>query len=105
MKCQGLFISVLLLFVGCSKDTTTPEPQGKKWENLSSMPTARHDFGFVECNSLLYAIGGYNADGLNKVEVYDPATDHWTTKAPMPTARAYLVVATVNGKIYAIGGL
>jgi len=106
MKSRILFISALLLLFSCSKeDNTTAKPEGKKWENLSPMPTGRHDFGFVECNNLLYAIGGYNADGLNKVDVYDPATDNWTTKAPMPTARAYLVVATVNGKIYAIGGL
>lgn len=111
MKHQLLSISVLfMLLFGCTKENTTipptpPPPEGEVWKNLSSMPTARHDFGFVECNSLLYAIGGYNADGLKKVEAYDPATDSWTTKKSMPTARAYLVVATVANKIYAIGGL
>jgi N-acetylneuraminic acid mutarotase len=108
MKYQLLNISVLfLLLYACSKkDTSMPKPpEPKTWKNLTSMPTARNNFGFVECNNLLYAIGGYNADGLNKVEVYDPAGDKWTTKTPMPTARAYLVVATVSNKIYAIGGL
>jgi len=109
MKHQLLSIALLILLLyGCTKDNTPiqpPPPAGKSWENLSSMPTARHDFGFVECNNLLYAIGGYNANGLNTVEVYDPATNKWTTKKPMPTARAYLAVAAVSNKIYAIGGI
>ncbi len=94
---------LLLLFSSCKKESA--DIQNKSWSSLAPIPTARHDFGFVECNNLLYAIGGYNADGLNKVEVYNPANDSWTTKAPMPTARGYLVVATVSNKIYAIGGI
>ena len=104
---------LFLLLCSCSKEdaltpsapSTPPAPPVKIWSNLASMPTARHDFGFVECNNLLYAVGGYNADGLNKVEAYDPASDKWTTKKAMPTARGYLVVASVANKIYAIGGI
>jgi hypothetical protein len=109
MKLQLLSISILILLLyGCTKGssvTPPPPPPDKGWQNLSSMPTPRHDFGFVECNNLLYAVGGYNADGLKTVEAYDPASDKWTTKASMPTARAYLVVASVSNKIYAIGGI
>jgi len=95
----GFFI-VLLLITSCKK-----ENQGEPWKSLSAMPTARHHLGFVEHNGLLYAIGGYNANGSNKVEVYNPANDSWQVKANMPTGRGYLVVAAVNGKIYAIGGV
>jgi N-acetylneuraminic acid mutarotase len=108
MKLQLISIPIVILLLNaCSKDNTASPvtPQNKGWQNLSSMPTPRHDFGFVECNNLLYAVGGYNADGLKTVEAYDPSSDRWTTKAPMPTARAYLVVATVSNKIYAIGGI
>jgi N-acetylneuraminic acid mutarotase len=108
MKPQLLIIPLLALLVnGCSKDnnTTPPPPPYKGWKTLSAMPTPRHDFGLVECNNLLYAVGGYNADGVATVEAYDPSSDKWTTKAPMLTARAYLVVASVSNKIYAIGGL
>jgi N-acetylneuraminic acid mutarotase len=94
--------NLFLLFCSCKKDNNVA-PQG--WKLLAPMPTARHDFGFVVCNDLFYAIGGYNADGLNKVETYDPVNDIWSTKATMPTARGYLVVAVVANKIYAIGGL
>ena len=106
MKTLSLYLLVLLLLAtGCSKEGGTSTTQPAAWKTLASMSTARHHFGFVVCNNLLYAIGGYNADGLNKVEVYDPASNTWQTRAPMPTARGYLVVATVGNKIYAIGGI
>jgi len=105
MKFRLLTTAVLfLLLLGCTKENDTGS-DSKSWKTLAPLPTARHDFGLVECNNLLYAIGGYNADGLNKVEAYDPSSDKWTTKAAMPTGRAYLVVATVGNKIYAIGGI
>jgi len=92
---------IISLFTGSCKK----ENEGESWKSLSPMPTARHHLGFVEYNGLLYAIGGYNANGSNKVEVYNPVNDTWDVKANMPTARGYLVVALVNGKIYAIGGV
>jgi N-acetylneuraminic acid mutarotase len=98
---------ILLLVSSCSKNNNGGGGGGGNpvWTMLAPMPTARHHFGFVENNGLFYAIGGYNANGLNTVEVYDPSANSWQTKAPMPTARGYLVVAAVAGKIYAIGGL
>jgi N-acetylneuraminic acid mutarotase len=102
MKNLFLIVLVLVLIVTSCRKEDTPR---NSWKTLKAMPTARHHLGFVECNNLLYAIGGYNADGLNKVEVYNPANDTWQTKAPMPTARGYLVVAAVSNKIYAIGGI
>ncbi len=99
-----LAFSVLLLLAnGCKKDSSGIS--GNVWKTLSPMPTARYNFGFVEYGGLLYAIGGYNANGLNVVEVYDPSNDSWQTKSAMPTARGWLVVAALSGKIYAIGGI
>src|SRR2546423_13612252 len=98
-----------LLFMSCKKEETAPgndsNPTINSWKTLAPMPTGRHHFGFVECNGLLYAIGGYNADALKKVEAYNSATNIWETKADMPTARGYLVVCVVSNKIYAIGGI
>ena len=97
-------IILLSLLASCSKNNgvTGGSPV---WKQLAPMPTAKEHFGFVEVGGLFYAIGGYNANGLNTVEVYDPSGNSWQTKAPMPTARGYLVVAAVSGEIYAIGGL
>jgi hypothetical protein len=59
-----LVVALSLLFLsGCKKHNNSVQ----SWKTLTSMPTARHHLGFVECNGLLYAIGGYNASGLNKV--------------------------------------
>lgn len=100
-----LALLVVVFIFSMSPISCKKESEGESWKSLSSMPTARHHLGFVEYNGLLYAIGGYNANGSNKVEVYDPMNDTWEVKANMPTARGYLVVAPVNGKIYAIGGV
>ena len=99
------FIFSSFLFIGtqCTKNGGGGGTQNT-WKTLSPMPTARHHFGFVENNGLFYAIGGYDASGLNTVEVYDPVNASWQTKAPMPTARGYMAVAVVANKIYAIGG-
>ena len=93
-------LAFLIVVTGCTKDSSDSH-----WETLASMPTARHSFGFVECNNLLYAIGGYNADGLADVEVFNPANNSWQRKANMPTARGYLAVVSLANKIYAIGGV
>jgi kelch-like protein 18 len=96
----------LLLAGSCSKDNNNIQHgSAPVWKTLTPMPTAREHFGFVEVNGLFYAIGGYNASGVNAVEVYNPSDNSWQSKAPMPTARGWLAVAVVAGKIYAIGGL
>jgi len=100
-----IFLCALSLLFSCKKeDVTTPVPV-KEWHSVAPMPTSRYNFGLVECNGFLYAVGGYNTDGLHNVEAYDPSTNSWQPKAKMPTARGYLVVATVSNKIYAIGGI
>lgn len=95
-------ISLLCCLFGCKKDE---DPTSTAPVNLPQMPTARHHLGFVECKGLLYAVGGYNADGMKTVEAYDPKTNTWTTKASMSNGRGWLVVAVVSDKIYAIGGI
>ena len=42
--------------------------------------------------------------GINKLEVYDPATDTWSTKANMPTGRHGLAAVPIFGLLYAVGG-
>jgi len=72
------------------------------------MPTARSYLATVTVNGKVYAIGGIDNNGnyLNRVEVYNPATNNWSQAAPMPTARGSLAAAVdAQGNIYAIGGL
>lgn len=80
---------------------------------LTSMPTARDDFGFAVVNGIIYAIGGdistFNAVlGIpcctTVVEAYDPVANTWSTKTPMPTMRDDFDASNVDGVIYAIAG-
>ncbi|KAJ1420178.1 Mediator complex, subunit Med31 [Sesbania bispinosa] len=50
------------------------------WSRLSDMNVARYDFACAEVNGLVYAVGGYgaNGDSLSSAEVYDPNTNKWT---------------------------
>lgn len=71
---------------------------------LANMPTPSYSLASVVVDDKIYCIGGYNGSFLNKVEVYDPATNSWETKASMPTPRSGLTSAVIDGKIYCIGG-
>lgn len=95
-----LLVAYLILITGSCSDEDS-----SSWKILDDMPIARYGLGLVEHNGLLYAIGGYNASGVNSVEAYDPETNTWHEKASMPTARGFLVLAKANNKIYAIGGI
>ncbi|MEJ2495103.1 MAG: kelch repeat-containing protein [Ignavibacteriaceae bacterium] len=78
-----------------------------QWTQRTAMPTARSFAASCELYGKIYVIGGGTSvsSSMNKMEVYDPATDTWdTSKADMPTARAELCAVAFNGKIYAIGG-
>ncbi|HEX4850111.1 MAG TPA: hypothetical protein VFV08_04850, partial [Puia sp.] len=81
MKSSFFLITGVLFLIsmnGCKKDVGsgggTDQPS---WKFLSPMPTERYSFGLVAYNHLFYAIGGYNTNGSNAVEVYDPANDKW----------------------------
>jgi hypothetical protein len=84
------------------------------WSPAPSMSTPREYLAAATGpDGLIYAIGGLNIDAsgqaqyLDTVEAYDPATRAWISPAPqaMPTPRAELAAVTgLNGLIYAIGG-
>jgi N-acetylneuraminic acid mutarotase len=98
----------------CGGELATNEafdPARNSWTRRQPMAAGgRHGFRIAVVfdsrlrHEVLYAIGGFNGQPLDRVEMYDPRTDTWTLKHSMPTARYYPEVATVNGKIYAIGG-
>ena len=60
-------------------------------------------------NGLLYAVGGVPTPGqtstfLNRLEVYNPATNAWAVRAEMPTARSETGVGVLNNMLYVLGG-
>src|SRR5205814_2136905 len=86
------------------------DPAADKWTTKAPMPTARCRLAGGAGNGVLYALGGFEAEGraqggaLATLDAYDPASDTWTTKMPMPAARWGLAVGVVNGILDAVGG-
>ena len=63
------------------------------------------DVGVVD--GKIYVIGGttrLRGERINRVDVYNPATDTWVKGPEMPTPRENLGVGVVGNRIYAIGG-
>jgi len=86
------------------------DPINDVWDTTKSeMPTARAYLTTSVVDGKIYAFGGMNDDntfdGLNTLEIYDPATNEWdTTKKVLPAARTYLKSVAVNDAIYIFGG-
>jgi hypothetical protein len=88
------------------------DPATNVWSPAKSMPTARAQLAAATGpgpDGLIYAIGGYDADGnsLGTVEAYDPIKGAWSSPPPSPmsTPRAFHAAVTgLDGLIYAIGG-
>ena len=85
------------------------DPATDTWTTKTNMPTERHQMAAGAIDGKLYVVGGWNTHwrsemGINKLEVYDPATDTWSTKANMPTSRDGPAAAAIDGKLYVVGG-
>lgn len=76
------------------------------WIRLSNMNVARYDFACAEVNGLVYAVGGYGAEGdsLSSAEVYDPDTDKWTVIESLRRPRWGCFACGLEGKLYVMGG-
>jgi hypothetical protein len=75
---------------------------------VASMSTPRRQFAWTgDSNSLAYAIGGINGQGVNvaSVESYNYATNTWTGLTPLPVALSGAAAAYDGiGSIYVVGG-
>ncbi|CAI8583479.1 unnamed protein product [Vicia faba] len=76
------------------------------WSRLSNMNVARYAFACAEVNGLVYAVGGYGAEGdsLSSVEVYDPDTNKWTMIESLRRPRWGCFACGFEGKLYVMGG-
>jgi N-acetylneuraminic acid mutarotase len=109
----GLFLLVSLFAVLVSPVVAYDEAEDS-WVSVSSMPTARGDFGVEVVNDKIYAIGGavvhqdvtskYREEvGVN--EEYDPVTNSWVSKTPMPIPSSDFATAVYKNKIYCTGAI
>ena len=78
------------------------------WENIEPMQTPRCEFAAVNCDNIIYAIGGrsHRSPGstLKSVETYDFAADSWKYVEEMSIERSGHSACVLEGKIYVVGG-
>lgn len=87
------------------------DPETNSWEKRADMPTPRNHAAAGVVNGRIYVIGGRagsvfipNAQNLDLVEEYNPATDQWALRSPMPTPRSATAWGVYDGRIYVAGG-
>lgn len=85
-------------------------PKNNRWIRKKDMPVSRINFGVGVVAGEVYLIGGATGFGeghkrrMDRVDVYNPATDLWKTAPNMPTRRGPGGVAVVNNRLYVMGG-
>ena len=86
------------------------DPLTDTWTRKKEMPVSRFYFGLGVVAGNVYLIGGTTGLGegqaqrMDRVDIYDPATDTWAKGPKMPTRRNPGGVAVVGTRIYVIGG-
>lgn len=75
---------------------TTITPQGG-WRRIADIPTPRSELAVAVSEQLgrVFTIGG--AGGLDRVERYDPSTDHWDRAPDLPVGVDHAMAAAVEG--------
>jgi polyhydroxybutyrate depolymerase len=82
------------------------DPKADRWTSIASNPDKRIPGPCVAYDDKIYVIGGIHNiifDLSNRIDVYNPATDHWSQKKPIPDIRLGICVA-VDDKVLVIGG-
>ena len=86
------------------------DPLTDTWTRKKKMPISRFYFGLGVVAGKVYLVGGTTGLGegqeqrMDRVDIYDPATDTWAKGPKMPTRRDPGGVAVVSDRIYVIGG-
>ena len=79
------------------------------WEDVASMQIPRTLLAAVNCDGLIYAIGGKSGDEssstLSSVESYDSVKNTWKYVSDLKTARHAHSACVLGKKIYVVGGL
>lgn len=76
------------------------------WSKLRNMNEARCSFACAEVNGMVYAVGGYRADGniIGSAEAFDTNTGKWTPIESLRLPRGGCFAYGSEGKLYVMGG-
>lgn len=89
-----------------SPDVYQYESRLNRWSISAKMNVARYDFACAEVDGMVYAVGGYGADGesLSSAEVYDPEKNEWSLIESLRRPRWGCFACGFEGKLYVMGG-
>jgi len=76
------------------------------WVDRAPLDDRRHEHAAATLDGKIWVAGGFNRSfvPVDRLDMYDPATNTWTTKAAMHVARGGLALAVLGGSLYAVGG-
>ncbi|RKU10008.1 hypothetical protein C6503_20195 [Candidatus Poribacteria bacterium] len=86
------------------------DPATDTWTRKKDMPVPRVHPAVGAVDEKIYIIGGSTGWGgederrMDRVDIYDPATDTWEAGTKMPTRRDAYLGGVVNNHIFVIGG-
>ena len=80
-----------------------------EWHNIQPMQTPRQLLAAVNCNGIVYAIGGRcgkkDSTALKSVEKFNSAGNQWNYVSDMNIGRCAHAAFVLRGKVYVVGGL
>lgn len=90
-------------------DPAQPVPGRGTWSPCAAVPwKVQEVYGTVRDGKAVIAggmeTGDFGLRAIDRVGIYDPATDSWQEGPRLPERRHHPVLATVGSRIYAIGG-
>ena len=87
------------------------DPTSNTWIACAPLPVARSWAGACAVNGKLYVVGGYASTApispwLDRLDIYDPATDSWSSGPPIPLFPGLFqhVVLALNDQVVVLGG-
>ena len=72
------------------------------WTELADMPDGRETRGEI-INNKIYAVGGFNGNVSNKIDVYNINTNQWDNQFTMPFASSAHSLTVYNDLIFILG--
>jgi N-acetylneuraminic acid mutarotase len=92
------------------------DPAVNIWTTGANLPFVMHHFQAVTWNGKIYVLGAYqgtfssgnvnNSESpVDKIHIYDPATNTWTEGATIPRPRGSAGVVVYNDEFYLISGI
>jgi N-acetylneuraminic acid mutarotase len=88
------------------------DPDTGQWTGGAPIPDPVYGAAAAVLDGRMYVVGGCSLDlssgsGVcdgDRVQVYDPATDHWSAAAPYPIGVGFASCGSLGGRLYCAGG-